>query len=118
MSFLVRRFTRIGSKNKFIMFGLVLTVLLFGSQRVQTRVATGTPILREAGETIQSLFFNLLPFKALGEHLSSFGESFKSFTGDFSDSINNIFSPIKDFLEWGKSYLPSSAQAQEDEGVG
>lgn len=114
MSALIRRFTKIGSRNKFILFGLGLTIAVYSSPRLQQRIATGSPVLRDAGSAINSLLDNLLPFKIIGSHLSTFGAHFKRFTGDFADSINNIFAPIKDFLEWGKSYLPDSSDEQGD----
>jgi len=117
---LIRRFTRIGQKNKFVIGGAIIIGYILFSKKGQETVASGIPVVSGATQAFATGLEQIIPIDIIGREIGSFGTSFKEFGGGVSEGITSLFSPIKGFIDYARELFPwaisgSARRAQEEE---
>ena len=120
---LIRRFTRIGQKNKFVIGGAVIIAYILFSKRGQETVASGIPVVSGATQAFATGLERIIPIDIIGREISSFGEGFKTFGISSGEGISGLFSPVKGFIDYARDLFPwaisaSGRQAQQEEEGG
>ena len=134
---LVKRATKIGTRNPYVLGAFALAAVLLLSKRGQSVARGGIPLVSQAGEAIGTTIESILPLDIFGRELSAVGTGFGEFGVGIGSGISGIFAPITNFINWATSTLgignlsasggaggsgkalgdPASAQAQEEETV-
>lgn len=117
---LLRRFTRLGSKNKFALAGAVLIGYILFSKKGQETVAGGIPVVSGATQAFATGLERIIPIDIIGRELKGFGEGFKTFGVSSGEGISGLFAPVKGFIDYARDLFPwaisaSAKQAQQDE---
>lgn len=121
---LIRRFTRLGSKNKFAVAGAVLIAYILFSKKGQETVAGGIPVVSGATQAFATGLENIIPIDLIGREIGSFGSSFSEFGEGVGTGITKLFSPVKGFIDYARDLFPWAISAsarqtqQEEEGTG
>lgn len=100
MSFIARRATRIGGRNKFALVALAIAGYVLFSKSAQERAGTGIGVLSGIGTAFDSTLRNFIPLDVFGDELKGFGEGFFGFSTNVSGGVKALFSPITDLIEW------------------
>lgn len=113
---IIRRFTRIGTRNPIVIGGGALLLYILFNKEAQHRVASGVPVLSSASTAFAKGLEDFLPLDIFGRELTSLGEGFSSFSENISSGFTSLISPVTNFIDYALRVVGKAPPEETTEG--